>query len=290
MRMKVWERRTDERPSATDVAEQHPGRMTTESDSRYYQFEDINNAVVRLFRQAKQRDGKVGSVLDLGCGRARLGLEVERLGYTVAGIDNSPVACAAARTRISEVIELDFMNPDAVAAALNGRQFDWIMAADVLEHSAEPETALGFYRRFLKPDGRLIVSLPNVAVWDNRFRLLLGRFDYRDSGVMDRTHLRFFTFRTARELIVEAGFTPLQKTWEPGIARAFVPALKGLLGRTSGAGAILESPAYRFYSHYVLPIEHMVCGIAPGLLAFRVVMLARLNDCAEEPPSHRNQN
>lgn len=274
----------------TDVAEQPPGRMTTESDSRYYQFEDVNNAVVRLFRQAKQRDGKVGSVLDLGCGRARLGLEVERLGYTVTGIDNSPVACATARTRISEVIELDFMNPDAIAAALNGRQFDWIMAADVLEHSAEPETALGFYRRFLKPDGRLIVSLPNVAVWDNRFRLLLGRFDYRDSGVMDRTHLRFFTFRTARELIVEAGFTPLQKTWEPGIARAFVPALKGLLGRTSGAGAILESPAYRFYSHYVLPIEHMVCGIAPGLLAFRVVMLARLNDCAEEPPSHRNQN
>ena len=267
-----------------------PGRMTTESDSRYYQFEDINNAVVRLFRQAKQRDGKVGSVLDLGCGRARLGLEVERLGYTVTGIDNSPVACATARARISEVIELDFMNPDAVAAALNGRQFDWIMAADVLEHSAEPETALRFYRRFLKPDGRLIVSLPNVAVWDNRFRLLLGRFDYRDSGVMDRTHLRFFTFRTARELIVEAGFTPLQKTWEPGIARAFVPALKGLLGRKGGAGAILESPAYRFYSHYVLPIEHLVCGIAPGLLAFRVVMLARLNDCAEEPPSHRNQN
>lgn len=274
----------------TDIADQQPGRMRTDSDSKYYQFEDINNAVVRLFRQAKQRDGKVGTVLDLGCGRARLGLEVERLGYTVTGIDNSPVACATARTRIREVIELDFMNPEAVAAALNGRQFDWIMAADVLEHSAEPETALGFYRRFLKPDGRVIVSLPNVAVWDNRFRLLLGRFDYCDSGVMDRTHLRFFTFRTARELLVEAGFTPLQKTWEPGIARVFVPALKRLLDRTNGPGAILESPAYVFYSHYVLPIEHVVCGIAPGLLAFRVVILARLNDCAEEPPSHRNQN
>lgn len=288
--MKVWERRTDERPSATDVAEQHPGRMTTESDSGCYQFEDINNAIMRLFHRAKQRDGRLGSVLDLGCGRARLGLEIERMGYTVTGIDNSPVACTTASTRISEVIELDFMNPDAVVAALNGRQFDWIIAADVLEHLAEPRTALRFYRRFLKPDGRLIASLPNVAVWDNRLRLLIGRFDYRDSGVMDRTHLRFFTFRTARELIVEAGFTPLQKTWEPGIARAFVPALKGLLGRTGGPGAILESPAYRFYSQYVLPIEHLVCGIAPGLLAFRVVILARLNDCAEEPPSHRNQN
>jgi 2-polyprenyl-3-methyl-5-hydroxy-6-metoxy-1,4-benzoquinol methylase len=264
--------------------------MTTESSSSYYQFEDINNAIIRLFRNARQCDRKLGSVLDLGCGRARLGLEVERLGYTVAGIDNNPVACATARTRISEVVELDFMKLEAVAAALNGRQFDWIMAADVLEHSAEPQAALRFYRRFLKPDGRLIVSLPNVAVWDNRFRLLFGRFDYRDSGVMDRTHLRFFTFRTARELIIEAGFTPLRRTWEPGIARAFMPAVKGLLGRKGGSSAILESPAYRFYLRYVLPVEHLVCGVAPGLLAFRVVILARLNDCAEEPPSHRNQS
>ena len=278
------------RGAQAHVAEQQPDRMTTESSSSYYQFEDINNAIIRLFRNARQCDRKLGSVLDLGCGRARLGLEVERLGYTVAGIDNNPVACATARTRISEVVELDFMKLEAVAAALNGRQFDWIMAADVLEHSAEPQAALRFYRRFLKPDGRLIVSLPNVAVWDNRFRLLFGRFDYRDSGVMDRTHLRFFTFRTARELIIEAGFTPLRRTWEPGIARAFMPAVKGLLGRKGGSSAILESPAYRFYLRYVLPVEHLVCGVAPGLLAFRVVILARLNDCAEEPPSHRNQS
>jgi 2-polyprenyl-3-methyl-5-hydroxy-6-metoxy-1,4-benzoquinol methylase len=278
------------RGAQAHVAEQQPDRMTTESSSSYYQFEDINNAIIRLFRNARQCDRKLGSVLDLGCGRARLGLEVERLGYTVAGIDNNPVACATARTRISEVVELDFMKLDAVAAALNGRQFDWIMAADVLEHSAEPQAALRFYRRFLKPDGRLIVSLPNVAVWDNRFRLLFGRFDYRDSGVMDRTHLRFFTFRTARELIIEAGFTPLRRTWEPGIARAFMPAVKGLLGRKGGSSAILESPAYRFYLRYVLPVEHLVCGVAPGLLAFRVVILARLNDCAGEPPSHRNQS
>ena len=278
------------RGAQAHVAEQQPDRMTTESSSSYYQFEDINNAIIRLFRNARQCDRKLGSVLDLGCGRARLGLEVERLGYTVAGIDNNPVACATARTRISEVVELDFMKLDAVAATLNGRQFDWIMAADVLEHSAEPQAALRFYRRFLKPDGRLIVSLPNVAVWDNRFRLLFGRFDYRDSGVMDRTHLRFFTFRTARELIIEAGFTPLRRTWEPGIARAFMPAVKGLLGRKGGSSAILESPAYRFYLRYVLPVEHLVCGVAPGLLAFRVVILARLNDCAEEPPSHRNQS
>jgi 2-polyprenyl-3-methyl-5-hydroxy-6-metoxy-1,4-benzoquinol methylase len=264
------------------------GRPTTSSS--YYQFEDINNAIIRLFRDTQQRDKNPGSVLDLGCGRGRLGLEVERLGYTVTGIDNSSVACTTARTRISEVIELDFTKLTTVADTLKERQFDWIMAADVLEHTPDPKTTLSFYGRFLKPDGRLIVSLTNVAVWDNRLRLLFGRFDYRDSGVMDRTHLRFFTFRTARELVSEAGFTPLRTTWEPGIARAFLPLLKRLVTREAAPGTLLESPSYRFYSRYILPAEHRVCGIAPGLLAFRVVLLARLNDSAEEPLNHRNQS
>ena len=270
-----------------DVAAQR-GRPTRSSS--YYQFEDINNAIIRLFRDTQRRDKNPGSVLDLGCGRGRLGLEVERLGYTVTGIDNSSVACTTARTRISEVIELDFTKLTTVADTLKERQFDWIMAADVLEHTPDPKTTLSFYGRFLKPDGRLIVSLPNVAVWDNRLRLLFGRFDYRDSGVMDRTHLRFFTFRTARELVSEAGFTPLRTTWEPGIARAFLPLLKRLVTREAAPDTLLESPSYRFYSRYILPAEHRVCGIAPGLLAFRAVILARLNDYAEEPPNHRNQS
>lgn len=262
----------------------------TDSPPEYYQFEEINNAALRLLRETRQREVTSGSVLDLGCGRGRLGLEVEQLGYTVTGIDNSPVACATARTRISEVIEGDFMDLEGTATALSGRQFDWLLAADVLEHLVEPKSALCFYRRFLKPDGRLIVSLPNVAVWDNRLRLLFGRFDYRESGLPDRTHLRFFTFRTARELVSDAGFKPLRTSWEPGIARAFLPTLKRFAFRKAQPEAILESPLYRFYSRYVLPAENVVCSIAPRLLAFRVVILARLNDSAEEPPNHQNQS
>ncbi|HVB79048.1 MAG TPA: methyltransferase domain-containing protein [Candidatus Binataceae bacterium] len=256
----------------------------------YYQFEDINNAVIRLFRTAREKYGASEEVLDLGCGRARLGLEIERLGYKVTGIDSNKVACATARTRISEVIELDLADWGPVATALKGRHFDWLMAADVLEHSPDPARVLTFYRSFLKPNGRLILSLPNVVVWDNRLRLLFGRFDYSDSGVMDRTHLRFFTFRTARELVGAAGFTPLRTTWESGIARAFLPTLKPLLSRKGGPRAILDSPVYRFYARYLLPVEHRFCGLAPGLLAFRAVILARVTDCAEEPSNHRSQS
>src|ERR1700732_2211618 len=107
---------------------------------------------------------------------------------------------------------------------------------------------------------------------------------------MDRAHLRFFTFRTAREFVSEAGFTPLRTTWEPGIARAFLSLLKRLVTRKAAPGALLEPPSYRFYWGYIWPAEPLVCGIAPGSLAFRAVLLARLNDSAEAPLNHRNQS
>jgi len=246
--------------------------------SEYYHFEDLNDGVVRLFRSAQTAVAASPSVLDLGCGRARLGLEIERLGFTVTGIDGSAVACETARGRISEVIELDLMQREEIVATLNGRRFDWLLAADVLEHMRDSEEALKFYAQFLKRDGYLVLSLPNVAVWDNRLRLLFGRFNYTDSGVLDRTHLRFFTFRTAKQLVIDAGFTPLRVTWEPGIARAFLPVLKRVFAAKSQEPAvILDSSLYKAYSRYFLPIEHFICGIAPGLLAFRIVILAQIH-------------
>src|SRR5271155_3739999 len=116
-------------------------KSATDTQLGYYQFEDINSAIIGLLTEAHEP----GTMLDLGCGRARLGLEVEKLGYRVTGIDNNPVACATARNRISEVIEADITKPEAIAVALNGRKFDWLMAADVLEHSPDPRTVLVFF-------------------------------------------------------------------------------------------------------------------------------------------------
>lgn len=257
----------------------------------YYAYEDINHAVVNLFRLAAQPDDHVPAVLDLGCGRARNGLEIERFGYRVTGVDASPAACGVARRRISEVIEQDILDFSGLAAALADRRFDWLVLADVLEHLPDPFAALCFYRRFLHPQGRLVVSLPNVAVWDNRLRLLFGRFEYADSGILDRTHLRFFTFRTGRRLLAEAGFETVRATFEPGIVRAFLPLVKGFFGGgDADPSAILESRPYRLYSRYVMPLEHGVCALAPGLLAFRMVVAARLSDPAAALPSRRNQS
>jgi len=106
-------------------------------------------------------------------------------------------------------------------------------------------SVLQFYLGFLKPEGRIVVSMPNIASWDRRLALLFGHFDYADSGIMDRTHLRFFTFRTAQALLEEAGLVILAVRHAPGITRAFLPLIKRLLtksGRHAGPGRDPELP------------------------------------------------
>jgi SAM-dependent methyltransferase len=244
----------------------------------YYAFDDINYAMIRLFESHQAAGGSPPTVLSLGCGRARLELELEQLGAIVTGIDSSPVACATARERIHEVIESDLARPATAAAVLGERRFDWIIAADVLEHFADGGALLRDYLRFLAPGGRLIVSLPNVALWSNRLHLLSGRFDYEPTGVRDRTHLRFYTIRTARQLLRSVGLTPLKMGYEPGIVRTFLPLIRRLAVRGNEPGAILDSPAYSFYRRYFLPVETALCNLAPGLLALRIVILATADE------------
>lgn len=259
-------------------------------DSDYYEFEYINLPIIELLRRNGSRPERVESVLDVGCGRARLGNEIEKLGYRVTGIDSSATACNAARRRISEVVQLDLLDFERIAMAVGERRFDLLVASDVLEHFADPLEVLRCYRRFLAPGGQLVMSVPNVAVWNNRLRLLFGRFDYAESGVMDRRHLRFFTFRTARELLAQAGFTPTRVTFEPGIAFAFLPLLRRIVRGKGDPGAILDSPLYQTYQRWILPVERAVCRLRPSLLGFRVVIAAVLSDSATAPSIRQSQN
>jgi 2-polyprenyl-3-methyl-5-hydroxy-6-metoxy-1,4-benzoquinol methylase len=86
------------------------------------------------------------------------------------------------------------------------RTFDVVVCADVLEHLEEPAAVLARVRSWISPGGALFVSLPNVANVAVRLALLAGRFEYAEAGILDRTHLRFFTRRSARRLVEEAGF------------------------------------------------------------------------------------
>ncbi len=257
--------------------------MMFDLNSSYYTFEDINHTVVDIMGRLRSHWTGTPSVLDVGCGRGQIGKALGGLGYRVTGIEASPSALALARERLAEVRAVDLTDEVAVREEFGDRRFDTILFADVLEHLADPLRVLSFYRQFLNTGGRIVISVPNIACWDRRLALLAGYFDYADAGTMDRTHLRFFTFRTAQILVREAGLTTLAITHAPGIVRAFLPLIKRLLYKQKAEAspeptAILRSPAYRYYEKWILPAEAMVAGLMKGLLSFRIVLVAEAHE------------
>jgi methionine biosynthesis protein MetW len=145
-------------------------------------------------------------VLELGCASGYLSGYLERAkNCRVTGVELDPTAGAIAAQRCTEFVAADLDDPNALAS-LSG-SYNVLLAPAVLEHLKAPERLLQSARRWLDDGARVIVSLPNVAHWSSRLNLLRGRFDYTDYGLMDRTHLRFFTLRTGHALLTEAGYT-----------------------------------------------------------------------------------
>ncbi|MCW3001881.1 MAG: class SAM-dependent methyltransferase, partial [Conexibacter sp.] len=149
-------------------------------------------------------------VLDVGCATGYLAEELTRRRCEVVGVEFDPVAAQQARAVCHEVVVGDLESAATQAevvravAAIGG--IDTIICADVLEHVRDPWTVLAWLRTLLPADGRAVISVPNIAHWTARRALLRGHFDYTDFGLLDRTHLRFFTRATAAELAHRAGF------------------------------------------------------------------------------------
>jgi 2-polyprenyl-3-methyl-5-hydroxy-6-metoxy-1,4-benzoquinol methylase len=143
-------------------------------------------------------------ILDVGTASGYIGRELRHLGFTnLVGVDRDVDCAAVARSNYHEFIVRD-VEQQPLGDEIG--DFDVVICADVLEHIVDPLTQLRHLARRLKPAGMAVVSLPNVANWTVRLTLLAGRFPYADRGILDRTHLRFFTRRSARQLIEKAGF------------------------------------------------------------------------------------
>ena len=140
-------------------------------------------------------------VLDLGCATGALGAALRERGAEVVGVERDPAFASAAGRRLDRVVVGDAADlPDDLG------RFDCIVAADVLEHLTDPWTALRDATRLLEPAGSVVVSLPNVRFFETFWELgIRGRWPRRDHGIFDRTHLRWFTLRDARELVESAG-------------------------------------------------------------------------------------
>ena len=144
------------------------------------------------------------NVLELGCATGYVSALMFKNGCRITGIELDPEAAAAAQPFCRQVITGDVNDPDVITAA--GKDFDVVVAGDVLEHLPDPFSVLVSLHQVIKPEGIVLVSLPNVAYWRMRMDLLLGRFDYQDTGLLDRTHLRFFTVNSFIQMAQETGF------------------------------------------------------------------------------------
>lgn len=142
-------------------------------------------------------------VLDVGCGTGCISeLVAGQCGAELLGLEPDSDRVAMAHRRGLDVIE-GYLTEEFFA--LHGK-FDVILFVDVLEHLSSPGALLRTVLAGLNPGGRVIVSVPNIAHWSVRTRLLRGVFDYDRFGIMDATHLRWFTRRTLTALFERTGF------------------------------------------------------------------------------------
>jgi glycosyltransferase involved in cell wall biosynthesis len=140
-------------------------------------------------------------VLDLGCAEGAIAGRLTALGHHVTGVDIA--ASDGVKDRVDEFVQADL---DAGLPPEVEGPFDVVIAADVLEHVRRPEQLLTELHGVMAPGGMLIASVPNFAHWYPRARVALGLFDYDRRGILDQTHLRFFTRRSFERLCQTHGW------------------------------------------------------------------------------------
>ncbi len=149
--------------------------------------------------------GSANRVLDIGCATGGFSVELQRRGHTVVGVEIDPTAGKIAADRGVDVRIAD-VTEQPIAELLAGEQFDCVVFADVLERLVEPEIALRDAQAVLAPGGYIVVSVPNVAHASVKLGLMLDRFDYQSLGLLDRTHVHFFSREELFSVALLGGF------------------------------------------------------------------------------------
>jgi len=165
-----------------------------------------DNSIARLARWIQEAPG---DILDLGMGAGTLGRHLHsslpERHFDIDGITLNPAEADAARPYYRQCWVADLETFD-LGAILRTRRYRWFVCADVLEHLREPERILRVLQDYWPDDAVLLISIPNVGYVGLLTELLQGRFDYRPEGLLDRTHLRFFTFDSLQRWLSDHGW------------------------------------------------------------------------------------
>jgi 2-polyprenyl-3-methyl-5-hydroxy-6-metoxy-1,4-benzoquinol methylase len=178
---------------------------------------------------ALQMVGKNNDVLDVACGEGFFAAEIARQENRVFGIDVLP---QAARETVMHGYYSADLNAGLgdVLQQLHGKRFDRVLLLDILEHLQSPERILKECHSLLEEGGEVVVSVPNVANLSVRLMLLFGEFNYTDRGILDSTHQRWYTRKTARKLLAQTGYNIVaEKMTVVPVALALGLAPEGLL-------------------------------------------------------------
>ncbi len=167
-------------------------------------YGNINHDVLRKIPVRSAR------VLEIGCGMGRLGQAFKARVPDSAffGVELMHDAAQEARSRLDGVLCANIEHDVSRVRELAER-FDALVLGDVLEHFQDPWRVLTELRSFMTTDGMCVACIPNVGHWSMVAELLQGKWRYADQGLLDKTHLRFFTLDTAVELFEKAGWTVL---------------------------------------------------------------------------------
>ena len=183
----------------------HKGSMSYDAkydikgDRYVYKKADPYSSHAQIINWIKQE--RPAEVLEVGTATGYVTAEMAKLGSSVTGIEQDPAMAELARQYCRDMFVGDVEKMDLSGLG----QYDAIIFGDVLEHLHNPGVVLEKLSRLLKPGGKILLSLPNIAnIWI-RISLLMGRFNYSRLGILDETHLRFFTLKTAKQLATDSG-------------------------------------------------------------------------------------
>jgi 2-polyprenyl-3-methyl-5-hydroxy-6-metoxy-1,4-benzoquinol methylase len=207
--------------------------------------------------QAVIRERRAGlpasRILDLGCSGGLFAAHARAAGHQVTGVDYVEIPGVRDRTDHFVRASLEDGIPEAV-----GEAFDVVVAADVIEHLSRPGTVLRDMSRVLRPGGQVLLSVPNFAHWYPRMRVVTGLFGYDRRGILDDTHLRFFTQATLRRLVRASGFDILEEkaTGLPIRAISGVDGRRLRIARKSGQALVNARPTLFGYQFVLRLTPH----------------------------------
>jgi len=197
-------------------------------------------------------------ILDIGCGAGDTGRLIQETypNTKVTGVTCSQIEYEEALTKLSSCVYLNL--EDETLPDIPKQTFDVLCFCHVLEHLVDPVKVINKLLPYLKPNGKVIIALPNVANWRSRWKLAIGRFEYTDGGVFDRTHLHFYTFYTAPQYLINP-----------------IPALK-IEAHTVNGSVPLSFLRHHFLSPSIKKnLDNIGCHLMPNLFGGEIFMVAR---------------